>query len=215
MEKAIIKKTVCMLMVAVATAVLPCFAQQPEMSPDQLYLNQEATKKFGELRASAKSSFQGVLLYPDDIRNAVLEISQYPDLIMMFKNKKYLNEPEFEKLLKEKPDETQKAIEQLKAYPDILDILSKNIVITALLGEMVKEKKEETTQVIKRLSDAVQEGHTKSVEGWTEKLQSDPQAVTELQAASESYAKANNLPSPNIPMTAAQAPAIRILMAIM
>lgn len=204
-----------MLMVAVATAVLPCFAQQPEMSPDQLYLNQEATKKFGELRASAKSSFQGVLLYPDDIRNAVLEISQYPDLIMMFKNKKYLNEPEFEKLLKEKPDETQKAIEQLKAYPDILDILSKNIVITALLGEMVKEKKEETTQVIKRLSDAVQEGHTKSVEGWTEKLQSDPQAVTELQAASESYAKANNLPSPNIPMTAAQAPAIRILMAIM
>ncbi|MDD5218645.1 MAG: hypothetical protein PHN49_03760 [Candidatus Omnitrophica bacterium] len=185
-----------------------CFAEDaPQMSPEQFYLNQESSAKFASLRRAAKSSFQGILLYPDDIRNSVLEISQYPDLIVLLKNKKYLNEPEFEKLVQEKPAEVKDAIDKLKAYPEIIDILSENMVITALMGEMVKEKKDTTLQVVKRLSDSVQQGHTKAVDAWTKQMQQNPQAVKDLQAAAEAYAKQNNLPSPNQPVTAAQATA--------
>lgn len=203
------KKTICFVTAAALFFCLPTFAQQEAaLSPEQFYLNQESSAKFASLRKSAKSSFQGILLYPDDIRNSVLELSQHPDLIAMIKNKKYLNEPEFNNLLKEKSEETQKAVENLKAYPEVIDILDRNIVVTALLGEMVKEKKENTLAVIKRLSDSVQAGHAKAVQDWTSKLEQDPQAVQELQAASEAYAKANHLPSPNQPMTAAQAASV-------
>ncbi len=42
-------------------------AQKPAMSPEQFYLNQASAEKFGELRAEAKGSFQGILLYPDQV----------------------------------------------------------------------------------------------------------------------------------------------------
>ncbi len=185
-----------------------CFAEEiPQMSAEQFYLNQESAAKFASLRKAAKKSFKGILLYPDDIRNSVLELSQYPDLIALLKNEKYLNESEFEKLLKEKPAEVKGAIDKLKAYPEIIRIMDENMVVSALLGEMVKDKKEETVQVIKRLSDSVQQGHVKAVNAWTEQMQKDPKAVQELQAAADAYAKQNKLPSPNQPMTAAQAAA--------
>ncbi len=180
-------------------------ADAAQMSPEQFYLNQASAEKFGELRKEAKGSFQGILLYPDDIRDSVLLLAQYPELVALIKNKKVLNEADFEKLLKEKPAEVQEAVKDLKAYPEVIDIMNKNIVVTALLGEMVQDKKEETLAVVKRLSDSVKQGNTEVVNAWTEKLQQDPKAVQELQTASEAYAKANNLPSPNKPMTAEQA----------
>jgi len=196
-----IKKTFYFAMVLAMVFNSPCFSQPAaKMSPEQFYLNQESAAKFASLRESAKSSFQGILLYPDDIRDAVLELSQYPELITLIKNKKYLNEPEFEKLLKEKPAEIQAAIASLKDYPEIVDILDKNIVVTALLGEMVREKREETMAVVKRLSDSVQQGHVVAVDAWTELMQDNPKAVEDLQAASEAYAKENGLPSPNTPV---------------
>lgn len=202
------KKMSCFIAILSLLCSPTGFAQDASsMSPEQFYLNQASAEKFGQLRTEAKGSFQGILLYPDDIRNSVLELAQYPELIALIKNKKVLNEKEFDKLLKENPAEVRDAIETLKAYPDVIDIMNKNIVVTALLGEMVQDKKEETIAVVKRLSDSVQQGHTKVVNAWTEKLQQDPKAVQELQSASEAYAKANNLPSPNQPMTAAQAAA--------
>ena len=200
------KKSICLLAILCLLWGPVSFAAEPaQLSPEQFYLNQASAEKFGELRKEAKGSFQGILLYPDDIRNAVLVLSQYPDLIALLDNKKVLDEKEFDKLLKEQPAEVRDAIEDLKAYPDVIGIMSDNIVVTALLGEMVRDKKEETFAVIKRLSDSVKAGNTEVVNAWTEKLQQDPKAVQELQAASEAYAKANNLPSPNKPMTAEQA----------
>ncbi|MFA6600025.1 MAG: hypothetical protein WCU74_03290 [Candidatus Omnitrophota bacterium] len=172
----------------------------PPMSPEQFYLNQASAAKFGELRKEAKGSFQGILLYPDDIRNSVLELAQHPELIALIKNKSVLNEPEFDKLVQTKPAEVRDAIDKLKAYPEVIGILNDNIVVTALLGEMVKEKKEETTAVIKRMSDNVQQGHAVAVDAWTELMRDNPKAVEDLQAASEAYAKQNNLPSPNKPV---------------
>jgi uncharacterized membrane protein YgcG len=196
------KKPICMLTILGMLWGPTGFAQDTtKMSPEQFYLNQESAAKFGELRKAAKGSFQGILLYPDDIRNAVLEISQYPDVIVLIENKKVLNETEFENMLKAMPAELQSAVEQLKAYPEIIDILNKNIVVTSLLGEMVREKKETTIQVVKRLSDSVQQGHALTVDAWTQQMQDNPKAVEELQAAAEAYAKENNLPSPNQPVT--------------
>ncbi len=200
------KKSICLLMILCLFQGPACFAADPApMSPEQFYLNQASAEKFGELRKEAQGSFQGILLYPDDIRNSVLVLSQYPDLIALIDNKKVLNEAEFDKLLKEQPAEVLAAIEDLKAYPEVIDIMDRNIVVTALLGEMVRDKKEETLAVVKRLSDSVKAGNTEVVNAWTQKLQQDPKAVQELQSASEAYAKANNLPSPNKPMTAEQA----------
>lgn len=195
--------------VAVILGILLCqtsLAQPTQnMTPEQAYLNQESAAKFDSLRKAARNSFQGILMYPDDIRNSVLEISQYPDLIVLLKNKEQVSQPELDKYVAKLPAETKDAVGKLKAYPDVIDIMDKNIVVTSLLGEMVKEKKDTIASVVKRMSDSVQQGHTKAVDAWTEKMQQDPKAIQELQAASEAYAKQNNLPSPNQPKTAAQA----------
>lgn len=200
------KKALCFVTAFGIFFTTHCFAQQAQnMTPEQAYLSQESAAKFESLRAAARSSYQGILLYPDDIRNSVLEVSQYPDLIVLLKNKEYVAQPQLDKYLSKMPRETKDAVNKLKAYPDVIDIMDKNIVVTSLLGEMVKEKKDTMIQVVKRMSDSVQQGHTKAVDAWTEKMQQNPQAVQELQSASEAYAKANNLPSPNKPTTAQQA----------
>lgn len=202
------KKMICCVAVLGMLCSPVSFAEDaPPMSPEQFYLNQASAEKFGELRKEAKGSYQGILLYPDDIRDSVLELSQYPDLVALIKNKKVLNESEFDRFLKTQPAEVQDAIAKLKAYPEVIDIMNTNIMVTSLLGAMVKDKPDETIQVIKRLSDSVKAGHTQVVTAWTDQLQKDPQAIRQLQAASEAYAKQNNLPSPNQPVTAAQAAA--------
>ncbi len=201
-------RTIFFLMISAMVLGPSGFAEDaPPMSPEQFYLNQTSAEKFGELRKEAKGSFQGILLYPDEIRNAVLVISQYPDLVALIKHKKVLNEAEFEKLLKAQPAEAQDAVQKLKAYPEVIGILDENMTVTSLLGEMVKDKGDEVIQVVKRLSDSVQQGHTKVVTAWTDQLKKDPQAIQQLQAASEAYAKQKNLSSPNQPQTAAQAAA--------
>jgi len=182
----------------------PVLAQQ-EMSPEQFYINQAVSEKFASMRKAAKSSFNGVLLYPEDIRNALLELSQYPDLITLLANKKYLTQEELDKFLKAQPQEAKDAVEKLKDYPEIIDILSQHIAVSTILGEVYKDKKETTSQVISRLSKSVEVEQKESVDAWTQQLQQDPERVKQLQDAAEAYAKANNLPSPNQPVPAAQA----------
>ena len=96
------KKTIsCIAILSLLYGPVGFAADAATPSPEQFYLNQASAEKFGELRKEAKGSFQGILLYPDDIRNSVLELTQYPELIALIKNKKVVNEKEFEKLLQE------------------------------------------------------------------------------------------------------------------
>lgn len=184
----------------------PLFAEEGQpLNPDKLYINQVVDRKFNDLRDVARSAFNGILLYPPDIRAAVLEIAQDPDLVILLSNKQATNPEEIKKLIEKKTPEMKEAIENLGKYPMIIQILNDNIVATTLLGEVYKDDKVSIGAVVERLSQKVQAENNATVEGWTQELQQNPEAIKQLQEASEAYAKANNLPSPNQPVPAGPA----------
>jgi uncharacterized membrane protein YgcG len=176
------------------SAAGPAWAQEA-MTPEQFYLNQASAEKFASLRKAARSSFYGILLYPKDIRDAVLELSKYPDLLFSLGDKEKV---------KTYPEPAQQAVKTLEGYSDVTGIMKQHLVVSALLGEVYKEKGQEIVDVVDRLSVTVNQNHEAAVRSWTEKLEKDPEALKELQRAAEAYAKENKLPSPNQPQPASQ-----------
>jgi len=196
-------KTIGLYFLAITLTLSPTFgfAQMSQMTPEQLYLRKSATDEFESLRQAARSSFYGILLYPEDIQGALLELSQHPELVVLINQNTLLKEEEFEKKLAEYPEETKEAIEKLEEYIEIVRIMNKHIVVTTILGEIYKKDKEAITQVIKRLGKTISGQHEEAAQAWTNRLDEDPETLKQLQEAADAYAKENDLPNPNDPVS--------------
>ncbi|MHC4690338.1 MAG: hypothetical protein ACYS5F_11990, partial [Planctomycetota bacterium] len=64
----------------IALALSICIACA-SMAQDREFLNQQVEMKFEQMREDGRQAFRGVLFYPADVRKAVLELSQYPELV--------------------------------------------------------------------------------------------------------------------------------------
>jgi len=177
---------------------------QTQPSPEQTYLRNAAEEQFGSMRESAQKSFRGILLYPEDIQVALLELSQHPELVVLMNETKVVNEEKFKKKLEEYPEETQEASQKLKEYLEIVRIMNKHLVVTTTLGEIYKKDKEVTTQVMMRLGKATHAENEEAAQAWTNRLDEDPKTLEELKKAAGAHAKENNLPNPNQPVSQQQ-----------
>ena len=94
----------CFLTISLAMTPALGFAQtQAQVSPEQIYLRNAAEEQFGSMRESARKSFRGILLYPEDIQEALLEVSQHPELVVLMNQKTLLKEEAFKEKLGEYP----------------------------------------------------------------------------------------------------------------
>lgn len=188
------------LVTAVVSSSLVFAQTQTPENPDRVFLQQAVSAKFENLRSSAKSAYSGILLYPKDVRDSVLELSQYPDLVLKMGEKKGAAPAD----VSQYPAEAQAAAKVLAQQKQVIAIMKGNLVVTSLLGEVVKDKKKEVMQAVDRLSESVDKESEASAKEWTEELQKNPEAVKQLQEAAATYAKENNLPDPNQPVSSDQ-----------
>ncbi|MHC4758842.1 MAG: hypothetical protein ACYTE8_09305, partial [Planctomycetota bacterium] len=160
---------------------------------DREYLNQLVESKFSQMREDGRQAFGGILFYPSDVREAVLELSQYPELVakLSFIKNRSLSEAviKADDVIKDYPEEAKAAAKTLNFYPEILDIMQQNLVMTGLIGAVYSDDKATIKETVNRLAENTNQEYNESVDDWAEILDDEPELIEELQAAQAGYAE--------------------------
>jgi hypothetical protein len=147
--------------------------------------------KFEQMREDGRQAFRGVLFYPADVRKAVLELSQYPELVAklaFIKNRPLTSSVvKPDDVIQDYPDEAKEAAKVLNFYPDVLDIMEQNLVMTGLIGAVYADDKTNILETVNRIAENTSTEHDESVDNWTQILEQEPELIEEMQAAQMDY----------------------------
>lgn len=185
------KKTSLLMMFAVGAIIVLSNGMlvNAAETPEQQFLRQRADKQLEAMRESGRNAFRGLLLYPQDVREAIMEISQHPELVVKVLA---LGDKPGEKLaevIEPYPKEVQESAKLMSGYPDVLSILQENLVVTGLLGAVYADDKPTIQQMVNRLASKVEQENTQAVDDWAKRLENNPEAIEELNAAKQAYEK--------------------------
>lgn len=153
--------------------------------PDLIHLLVEAN--------DSKASINGVLkAYPEIIHKRAKEaISNYPKILMKVDELNHAAEEAFTALIKEYPLKTQKSLNELLALPEVLTILTDNIRMTILVGDLYRKEPAFVLQQADSLNLEVARQNAEELESWKESLENNPEAMDELKASAEAFAVEN------------------------
>lgn len=93
----------------------------------------------------------------------------------------------FAQLIKEYPHKTADALRSLVDLPEVLSLLTENIRLTVLVGDLYRKNPEWLAHQMDSLGLVVAEERAKELADWKANLANDPKAEEELQAAAEAY----------------------------
>lgn len=100
----------------------------------------------------------------------------------------------FKRLIAEYPAPAQQAFENLLDLPEVIDLLNEDLRFTILVGETYEDNPSWVVHQMDSLNLAVAQTHAEELQNWKTTLENDPEARTELQAASQEYAAENGYP---------------------
>ena len=98
-------------------------------------------------------------------------------------------EDAFSAILEAYNEVTQANLRRLSELPEILTILTDNIRVTLLVGDLYAKEPEWVLHKADSLNLVVARQQAEELDDWKESLQNDPQAQDELLASAESFAK--------------------------
>ena len=93
----------------------------------------------------------------------------------------------FSSLLADYPPPTAAALKKLLDLPEVLTILTENIRLTVLIGDMYSKEPDWVLNQIDSLNLVVASENAKELEDWKSNLEDDPQAMEELEASAEAF----------------------------
>ena len=96
-------------------------------------------------------------------------------------------ESAFNILLAEYPVKTQDALQELIALPEVLTILTDNIRLTVLAGDIYRKEPEWVLHKADSFHLEVARRNAEEIEDWKAGLENNPEAMEELQASAEAY----------------------------
>lgn len=142
--------------------------------------------------ARAKKAIEGIASYPPDIRTAILQICQKPDLIVELAKTKKLPD------LQTYPDPIQKAATEIAQYPEIVEALNDHIETAKAVGRLYAQSSPEAGQVVDKIISDEEKDRQEHKEMWLKMLKDDPNALQELyeglQTLKQAQANTGNLP---------------------
>ena len=96
-------------------------------------------------------------------------------------------ESAFTSLLTDYPNRTQDALKHLLELPEVLSILTDNIKLTVLIGDLYKKDPARVLQQADSLNLVVARQQAQELENWRKSLEEDPQAREELKASADAF----------------------------
>jgi len=94
----------------------------------------------------------------------------------------------YRELVANYPAVTRDALQQLVELPEVLSLLTDNIRLTVLVGDLYRKNPVWLLQQMDSLNIVVAEARAKEVEAWKASIKADPQAEAELRQSAEAYA---------------------------
>ncbi len=154
---------------------------------EQTYFQQKAAEKLEELQSASGAAMRGLLLYPKDIRDAILELSVHPEMIVRAYDLGEEPGEQLDQIATGYPPELRSAAATLVAERQVLGILSNNLILAGLLGAIyaddktgVEKRVDETAAIAEKLGE-------EALEDWRGRIAGDEEAQKQLEAATKAY----------------------------
>ncbi len=140
-------------------------------------------------RGNEKALSEVLKEYPDVIHQRARQASLdfHPQLVQI----QHLNQAAdvaFQSLLMTYEPNTQAALRELISLPEVLTILTDNIRLTVLVGDIYKKEPEWVLYKADSLNLDAARQNAEEIEDWKASLKDNPQALDDLKATAESYA---------------------------
>jgi uncharacterized protein YidB (DUF937 family) len=161
------------------------------------YLQEQMEEQLEQMRESGREAFLGVLQYPQDVWKAMLELAQYPDLVVklsFFADTADKPVTKLYEVLSSYPKEVQEAAKLMVYYPDVLDVMEEHLVVTGLIGAVYENDKGKVLQLVSQMAEQAGQEHERAVDTWVERLENNPESVEQLLAAYKAYADETGQP---------------------
>lgn len=128
--------------------------------------------------------------YPEEIHDHAFAYGQneYKTLAEIYQLNQNM-ERAFDELLTGYPTATQNTFMTLLSLPEAIGILADNMRMTILVGDLYKRHPESVKHEMDSLNIEIANEKAAELEDWKRTLEENPEALRELEAASEEYAK--------------------------
>jgi len=156
-------------------------------SQELFYLKNSLDSQADAAGGSARQLLNELLAQPKEVRNAVLEVSQHPDLLVRLK---YLDgsSPDAQaKLLAEYPKEAADAARVLVANGPLFKKVADQVVAAGLLGQMYAKERDVVRQMADQIGQKRAEQSAASAGAWDERLAKDAAAAAQLRQSLDSH----------------------------
>ena len=141
------------------------------------------------LDPNSRSAVKNVLKdYPDIIhRRARAAVTDYHYLLVEIDQLNVAAGAAFDSLLSGYPESTQMALRELIELPEVLTLLTDNIRLTVLAGDVYRKDPAWVLQKADSFHLEVARRNAEEIENWKTSLENDPDALNELKASAENY----------------------------
>ena len=140
----------------------------------------------GQKVESAKAAAQALALYPKEVRDACLVVSQDAALVLKL-NEAAGNPAQVQAALAGKSADMQASARVLLKYPKVLSIMAANMEVTTLVGGLYQADPQGTTKLLDTLGQILQATESQSTNDWATRMQENPAAMQQLLQAISDY----------------------------
>ena len=139
--------------------------------------------------AGSKKDIEKILGdYPDVIHLRAEEAAMgYLPFLVEIDQLNRAAESAFNVLLKDYPEKSQTALRELITLPEVLTILTDNIRLTVLAGDLYRKEPEWVLHKADSFHLEVARRNAEEIEDWKASLEDNPKAMEEMKASAESY----------------------------
>ncbi len=166
-------------------------------SREQQMLRRHFDRNLERLGQEARRSLPGLMLYPQEIREAVLIAAQDPVLIVRTVS---VDEAVLDDVLAEVPQDVADALVVLADEPQVLDVLVENLVATSVVGRVYADDPRFIMNTVNRLAEQARAEHDASVALWADELKNDPDVMEQFEEAATAYAEDMGYEEPEAPV---------------
>ncbi|MEK6239591.1 MAG: hypothetical protein N2C14_33145, partial [Planctomycetales bacterium] len=163
-----------------AAAALACGSWAAAQNPLEIQQKMQA----------AMNSAKALSKYPENVRLAVLEVSQYPNLVRELNVAyKARSRPMADQALSRVPRSIHPHAETLLQNPETLAIMEQNLELTTMVGTVYKTNGQQIKQLLEQMNAQSAQQEQSSTENWASLLAGNEEALQELLAAMEAYSQ--------------------------
>ncbi|HJW31401.1 MAG TPA: hypothetical protein VJ508_19365, partial [Saprospiraceae bacterium] len=127
--------------------------------------------------------------YDADVHDdATFANRKYFSLLQYMADLNHNAEVAFDDILVSYPTEVHDAAHRLVKLPSVLSVLSDNMNLTVLLGDLYTRQPVRIMHELDSLNVVLAEKQSKEVEDWKQELESNPDAMTEFESAASEFA---------------------------